>query len=359
MTDQCLIIAEIGVNHNGSVDMACSLIDAAAEAGASMVKFQSFRSAELVSASAAKADYQQQSTDAWESQLDMLRKYELSEEDHRRILEHAGSRKIEFLSTPFDLPSLELLVGRLGLSRIKIPSGEITNAPLLLHAARLQCEVILSTGASTLAEVEQALGVLAFGYIRTELPHTAAQFAEAFSSPDGQEALRRKVTLLHCTSEYPAPFADVNLRAMDTMAAKFGLPVGLSDHTMGICVAIAAVARGANVVEKHITLDRTLPGPDHRASLEPGELTEMVRAIRNVESALGNGEKTASLSETKNIPVIRKSLTISQPITRGERISEQHLTAKRPGTGISPIFYWDYLGVPAAQDYMPDDPLRQ
>lgn len=359
MTDQCLIIAEAGVNHNGSVDMACSLIDAAAEAGASMVKFQSFRSADLVSSSAAKADYQQKSTDARETQLEMLRKYELSEEDHKRLLKHASSRKIEFLSTPFDLPSLELLVGGLGLSKIKIPSGEITNAPLLLHAASLGCDIILSTGASTLAEVEQALGVLAFGYTRKELPHAASQFPEAYSSPNGQEALRRQVTLLHCTSEYPAPFTDVNLRAMDTMAERFGLPVGLSDHTMGICIAVAAVARGAKVVEKHITLDRTLPGPDHRASLEPGELAEMVRAIRNVESALGSGEKKPSPSEIKNIPVIRKSLTIARTIARGERISEQHLTAKRPGTGISPMFYWDYLGVPATRDYLPDDSLRQ
>lgn len=359
MSKQCLIIAEAGVNHNGSIERACELIDAAAKAGASVVKFQSFRSSELVSPMAAKAEYQKVATGSEETQFDMLRKLELSEEDHHRIFRHAQQRGLEFLSTPFDLPSLRLLTDKIGLRKIKIPSGEITNAPLLLEIARAHCEVIVSTGASTLSEIEEALGVLAFGYTKTSEPTGVEDFEAAFASPEGQAALKERVKLLQCTSEYPAPVQEVNLCAIDTLAEKFGLPTGLSDHTTGIHVAIAAVARGASIIEKHFTLDRNLPGPDHRASIEPNELGEMIRAIRDVELALGDGEKKPSAAENKNRGVIRKSLVLAKPLQPGEVITPDHLATRRPAEGISPMQYWKILGRKAARAYAVGEALDE
>lgn len=350
------IIAEAGVNHNGSLDMARQLVDAAARAGADAVKFQTFQAVKLASRNAPKADYQTRMTGG-ESQLDMLRKLELDQDAHRTLIEYCRSQGIAFLSTPFDLPSLYLLALTFDLPRLKLPSGEITNAPFLLQAARTGKPIILSTGMSNLGEVEAALGVLAFGYSPLDREPTPDAFCEAYRSRAGQQALKRNVVLLHCTTEYPAPFAEVNLLAMDTLGSAFGLPVGFSDHTCGIAVPIAAAARGAVVLEKHFTLDRNLPGPDHKASLEPDELAQMVQGVRQVESALGSPLKTAAPSELKNLAVARKSLVAAGNIGAGERFSEQNLAIKRPGTGISPFRYWEFLGTTATRDFVTDEEI--
>lgn len=352
------IIAEAGVNHNGDLNLAKQLIDVAAEAGADAVKFQTFRAEQLVSRNAPKAEYQARTTDKAESQFEMIRKLELTESDHEMLIAHAQARGITFLSTPFDAPGLHLLTKRFGLQTIKIPSGEITNAPFLLAIARAAQRVIVSTGMSTLADVEAALGVLAFGFTApvTATPQRG-DFEHAFGSETGQQALRDRVTLLHCTTEYPAPFVEVNLRAMDTLASAFGLPVGYSDHTPGIHISLAAVARGALVIEKHFTLDRDLPGPDHKASLEPGELRELVRQIREIEAALGDGIKRPTASEWKNRDVARKSLVAAKAIQAGEIFTEENLACKRPGTGVSPLAYWQTLGKTARRSYNADEAL--
>ncbi len=352
------IIAEAGVNHNGSLDLAKQLIDVAAGAGADAVKFQTFRAEALVSRQAPKADYQLATTGSEESQREMIKRLELDEAAHFTLRQHCLSRGIEFLSSPFDEESVDLLVDRLSVARLKLPSGEITNAPLLLKAARTGIPIILSTGMSTLAEVEDALGVLAFGYLDLGIAPGLSAFKEAFGSPDGQSSLQRHVTLLHCTTEYPAPFMEVNLRVMDTLHAAFGLPVGYSDHTEGIAIAIAAAACGATVIEKHFTLDRTLPGPDHLASLEPSDLRAMVSAIRQVEMALGKTIKAPSPAELRNLPIVRKSLVAAGAIDRGEPFTPENLTVKRPGTGVSPMAYWDMLGRSADRDYAPDTVVR-
>lgn len=353
------VIAEAGVNHNGSIEMACALIDAATDAGADAVKFQTFRASAMISRDAPKAKYQTRTSDKSESQLEMVRKLELSETDHETLIAHAKVKGISFLSTPFDSTSLRLLAQRFGLETIKISSGEITNAPFLLEIARTGRKVILSTGMSTLAEVESALGVLAFGFSGAagSRPHAGA-FLAAFATDAGQAALHEKVTLLHCTSEYPAPYGEVNLKAMDTLGHAFGLPVGLSDHTPGIHIPVAAVARGARTIEKHFTLDRTLPGPDHVASLEPAELRAMVQAIRDVEMALGDGVKRPTASEWKNRDIARKSLVAARPIRAGQRLGPEDITAKRPGAGLSPLLYWEQLERVAGRDYAADEPLE-
>ena len=343
------------MNHNGSLDQAKQLVDTAAEAGADAVKFQTFRAEALTVDTAEKAAYQQDTTDAEQSQREMLHELELPPSFHEALLEHCAERNLQFLSSPFDPASVDLLVDEFNVPRIKIPSGEITNAPLLLHIARTGRPAILSTGLSKLGEVEDALGVLAFGYMEANEAPGRDAFRAAYASARGQEALRDHVVLLQCTSEYPAPVDEVNLRAMGTLRSAFGLPVGLSDHTRGTVVPVAAVARGARVVEKHFTLDRTLPGPDHRASLEPDELAAMVEGIRHVEQALGSARKRPTPSEAKNRPVARKSLVAAAPIAEGEPFTEENLTAKRPGTGVSPTRYWDYLGRAATRDYDTDD----
>ncbi len=353
-----LIIAEAGVNHNGDMALAKQLIDVAAEAGAGAVKFQTFRAEQVVSRHAPKAEYQAHTTDQAESQFEMIRKLELTETDHEVLIAHAQACGIEFLSTPFDLSSLELLTKGFGLQTIKIPSGEITNAPFLLAIARTSQRVILSTGMSTLAEVEAALGILAFGFtVRTSVTPRLEGFEQAFASEAGQQALRDHVTVLHCTTEYPAPYDEVNLRAMDTLAAAFGLPVGYSDHTPETHVSLAAVARGAQVIEKHFTTSRNLPGPDHNASLEPHELRKLVRQIREVEQSMGDGIKRPTASEWKNRDIVRKSLVAARAIRSGEIFTEENLTCKRPGTGVSPFAYWQTLGQRAIRNYNEDEML--
>jgi N-acetylneuraminate synthase len=351
------IIAEAGVNHNGSIETAMQLIDVAAAAGADAVKFQTFKAENVISKYASKADYQKKTTAETESQLDMVRKLELDDAAHRILIEHCQLRNIEFLSTPFDFTSVDLLAHKLNLPRLKIPSGEITNGPYLLHIARTGKPVILSTGMSVLGEIETALGVLAFGYLSTHDQPSCKKFTDTYCSSAGQDVLVQKVTLLHCTTEYPAPFDEINLRAIATMQTAFGLPVGLSDHTQGIAVSIAAVALGAKIIEKHFTLNKNLPGPDHKASLEPAELTEMVTAIKQVEAALGKGQKIPMPSELMNRDIARKSLFAAIPIQKGEAFTLKNLTAKRPGNGLSPMQYWELIGKSAKKDYDLDEPI--
>ncbi len=353
------IIAEAGVNHNGSIEMAKQLIDVAAHAGADAVKFQTFKAEKVISRHAPKADYQKKTTAETESQLEMVKKLELDEAAHHILIEHCQSRHIEFLSTPFDFDSIDLLVQKLNLPRLKIPSGEITNGPYLLHIARTGKPVILSTGMSTLGEIETALGVLAFGYLSKNEQPSLEKFHDAYCSEAGRKMIEEKVILLHCTTEYPAPFEEVNLRAMDTMRAAFGLPIGLSDHTLGIAVPIAAVALGAAVIEKHFTLDCNLPGPDHKASLEPEELKSMVTAIRQVEAALGNGQKMPAPSEWKNREIARKSLMAARPIQKGELFTEDNIAIKRPGAGLSPMSYWSSLNRKAQENYEVDEMIAE
>ena len=356
--DRVLIIAEAGVNHNGSLDTALRLVDAAAAAGVDVVKFQTFKTEKVIARHAPKARYQQDNCGIAESQFDMVRKLELDGAAFQRIAEQCAARGVEFLSTPFDEDSLELLVTELPVRRLKIPSGEITNAPLLLRAARSGLPLIVSTGMATLGDIENALGVIAFGRLaaaaETVAP-TVADFAAAWHSEAGRTVLADAVTLLHCTSEYPARLDEINLRAMATLRQAFGLVVGYSDHTEGVTVPVAAVALGARVIEKHYTLDRTLPGPDHRASLEPDELKAMVTAIRATERALGTSRKGLQAGEVDTRQVARKSLVAAVAISAGAPFTAENLTTKRPGTGRSPFEYWSLLGRPAPRAYAADE----
>lgn len=331
MTHRTLIIAEAGVNHNGDLDLARQLIDAAAAAGADMVKFQTFNANRLVTRTAKKANYQTQTTDCKESQHVMLHRLELTEAMHKELIAHCAKRNISFFSTGFDIESVDMLVS-LGQYCFKIPSGEITNLPYLRHIGQIGKKVILSTGMATLGEIEAAIEVL-----------------------DQAGTPRANLTVLHCTTEYPTPMHEVNLRAMQSIHAAFGVAVGYSDHTSGIEVAIAAAAMGATVIEKHFTLDRNLPGPDHHASLEPEELKAMVAAIRNIETALGDGIKRLTPSEARNKPFARKSLVATKAIKAGEVFSAKNLTAKRPGTGISPMRWDEVLGKKARRDFIADE----
>ncbi len=358
-TKGAYIIAEAGVNHNGSLDMALRLVDVAAEAGADAVKFQTFKAERLVQRHAPKAAYQKQTTEAGESQYDMLRRLELPYEAQKTLLKYCGERKIDFLSTPFDEESLDFLTEDLGLQIIKLGSGEVTNGPLLFRTAQKGVALILSTGMSTLGEIETALSCLAFGYLGTEEVPSREAFLKAYASLEGREILERQVTLLHCTSEYPAPLEDVHLRSMLTMKEAFALRIGYSDHTEGIVVSVAAAALGASILEKHFTLDRALPGPDHKASLEPGELGELVRSVRQVEKALGESRKVPSSSEWENRGIVRKSLVAKCPISKGEFFTSENLACKRPGKGISPFDLWRFIGKVAPRDYEEDESLGE
>ena len=327
-----IIIAEAGVNHNGDIDLAKKLVVEAAAAGADMVKFQTFLANKIVSSRAPKAEYQKRTTDSGESQFEMIQKLELSRESHEVLIEECRRQGIGFFSTAFDSESFDMLLDLGCVDLIKIPSGEITNLPLLRYMTRLGKPVLLSTGMANLGEVEAAIKVI-----------------EAAGTP------RHLITILHCTTEYPTPMEDVNLRAMVSMKQAFGVEVGYSDHTPGIEVAIAATALGATVIEKHFTLDRNLPGPDHKASLELHELKAMVNAIRNIEVALGDGIKQASRSELKNRPIARKSIVARREINAGELFSEDNLATKRPETGISPMFWDEIIGKIARRNFAVDE----
>ena len=323
------IIAEAGVNHNGSLELAKNLVDKAKEAGADCVKFQTFIANKIVSKNAAKADYQKKQTESAESQHEMLKKLELSFDDFIELNNYCKEIGIEFLSTAFDFESIDFL-NQLGMQVWKIPSGEITNLPYLIKIAKLNKKVILSTGMSTMREIEDAVNILK--------DHGASE-----------------LIILHCTTEYPTPYEDVNLNAMLAIKERFGYEVGYSDHTMGIEVPIAAVALGAKVIEKHFTLDRTMDGPDHKASLEPSELKTMVDAIRNIESSMGTGIKEPADSEKKNIAIARKSIVANQSIIKGDILTETNLTVKRPGEGISPMKWFEIIGTKAIRDFEEDE----
>lgn len=323
------IIAEAGVNHNGSFELAKKLVDKAVWAGADCIKFQTFNSKNLVSKNAQKAEYQKKTTDSSESQLDMLKKLELSKEEFVELRDYCNQKEIMFLSTPFDLESIDFLAS-IGIKTWKVPSGEITNYPFLRAIGKRKESVIMSTGMCTLDEVRDAIKVL-----------------KDFGTKD--------INLLHCTTEYPAPYDSVNLNAMLTLQKEFGFKVGYSDHTNGIEIPVAAVAMGASVIEKHFTLDKNMEGPDHKASLEPDELKQMVLSIRNVEVALGDGKKQPSDAEKKNIAIARKSIVVACDIKKGEVFTEENLTAKRPGNGISPMNWAEVLGKIAKRDFSEDE----
>jgi N-acetylneuraminate synthase len=356
MNDRTFIIAEAGVNHNGSLETAKRLVDAAARSGADAVKFQSFKAEKLASKSAPKAAYQGAITDPAQSQSEMLRALELSEDAQRDLARTCSDAGIEFLSTPFDSESARFL-NELGVKRFKIGSGDLTNAPLLLDVARLAKPTILSTGMASMSEIEDALSVIAFGRVRGAQTVPDAESLAALNTQATRDALRGQVALLHCTTEYPAPPASMNLRAMETLRTAFGLPVGLSDHSSGIHFAGAAVALGAQIIEKHFTLDRTLPGPDHRASIEPDDLIKLVNDIREIEVGLGSGEKIPDAAEIGNRTVARRSLVAATPIRRGEKFTERNVTVKRPEGGVPPIHFWAYMGRTANRDYDVDEAI--
>lgn len=355
--DHVYIIAEAGVNHNGQRDLAFALVDAAAEAGADAVKFQTFDAAKLASKSAPKAAYQKQSTDAAESQLAMLRKLELPREWHAGLQAHARQKGIEFLSTAFDTDSLAFLVD-LGMPLFKIPSGELTNGPLLWQFARTGKPLVLSTGMATLSEVEQGLAIVAHALSAETEPASIDDVWRSWSRADWRARLHGHVTLLHCTSQYPTPFAEVNLRGMDTLAQAFGLPVGYSDHTEGILIPVAAVARGAKIIEKHFTLDRSLPGPDHKASLEPAELTQMVRDIRALQAALGDGGKTPQPSEWDTRQAARQQVVAARDIAAGSVLARADLSTARCGSGLPPTALWGLVGLRTGRAYVAGDVIE-
>ncbi len=323
------IIAEAGVNHNGSIEIAKKMVDKAKEAGADCIKFQTFVSENIVSKSASKAEYQKQQTDANESQLDMLKKLELSFDEFIELNKYCKEKGIEFLSTAFDFDSIDFL-HCLGIKRWKIPSGDITNLPYLIKIAKLGKPVILSTGMSTMEDIGFAIKAL---------------------KENGSD----NITVLHCTTEYPAPYNAVNLKAMNVIRTEFDVPIGYSDHTEGIEISIAAVALGATVVEKHFTLDKSMVGPDHKSSIEPNELKALVSSIRKVEVAIGNGVKRPSEAEKKNIAIVRKSIIAKHDIAKGELFSEENLTVKRPGSGISPMRWFEVIGRIASRDFKEDE----
>jgi len=333
-TTHCFVIAEAGVNHNGSLEIAKKLIDIAVDAGADAVKFQTFRAEKIISKFAPKAKYQKKNTDKEESQLEMVKKLQLDASTHKKLIKHCKEKDIIFLSTPFDLESIDLL-NEFDLEIFKIPSGEITNLPYLRKIGSLKKKVILSTGMADMEEIKYALNILV-----------------------GAGTQKEDITVLHCNTEYPTPFEDVNLLAMLTIKEAFRINVGYSDHTTGIVIPIAAVALGAKVLEKHFTLDKNMQGPDHKASLEPHELKAMVRVIRNVEKALGNGIKKPSASEIKNKPIVRKSIVAAKEIKKGEALSEETLAVKRPGNGISPLEWHRVIGRRAMRDFKKDEMIE-
>lgn len=358
MASSCFVIAEAGINHNGNRDFAFQLVDAAIEAGADAVKFQTYITEHLVARHAPKAEYQKKTGSSHESQYEMLKKMELSCELYHQLLAYCKHNKIVFLSTAFDFESLNFLSRDLSLKTLKISSGDITNGPFLLSHAMTGCDIILSTGMATLAEIEQALAVIAYGFLPEkdrDCKLSYQSFFRAYCSEEGQRLLEQKVTLLHCTTEYPAPVADVNLNAIDTLRKSFKLKTGFSDHSEGIVIPIAAVSLGADIIEKHFTLDRNLPGPDHKASLEPLELKKMIAAVRIVEKALGNGLKHPAASEMANRDIARKSILASVDIKAGELFSETNITVKRPGFGKSPMEFWRVLGTKSLKDYCAEE----
>ncbi len=348
------IIAEAGVNHNGSFDMAKQLIDVAIESGAHAVKFQTFLSEEVIAKDTPKCGYQIEQTGSDESQLEMIQKLQLSFDQKRELFEYGRSKGIEVLSTPFDLQSLEFLLD-LKMSRIKIASGEITNPLLLLNAGKSQKPVILSTGMSTLKDIQTALEILVFGYLNNGDEPSYENFTKAFCTAEGQDLLKEKVTILHCTTNYPAPYDELNLNVIETMQKAFRVDVGYSDHSKGFLASCIAVSKGATIVEKHFTLDNDLPGPDHKASLNPQDLKDLVINIKKTEEMLGRSEKIPSHGELETAALVRRSIVAGGDISEGEVFTEENLKLKRPGTGLGPENYFDLIGKESKKTYKLDD----
>ena len=356
-TDRVFVIAEAGVNHNGDPDLAFKLVDAAVDAGANAVKFQTFKAEKAVSNNAPKADYQRTSISPDETQREMLRHLELSPLLHPQLIQYCRKRGIRFMSSPFDLESASFLISNLGLKALKLGSGELVFAPMLLQAARAGCDLCVSTGMSTIDEIRDALGVLAFGFVGGDEPPSRNGFQRAFASPAGQMALKEKVTLLHCTTAYPTPAKDANVRAMLHIKDVFGLRVGYSDHTLSGVASLAAVALGASVIEKHFTLDRHLPGPDQASSSTPEELQTLVALIREMEEVLGDANKAPTHSEMMMRPIVRKSLVAAANIEEGALFNVENLAIMRPGVGANPMSYWDLLGCQAHRSYVQGEPI--
>lgn len=352
------IIAEAGVNHNGDLALAKQLVDIAAEAKTDAVKFQTFNAKKLASAQAPKASYQQFNTDAAESQLAMLEKLEMPRQWHLELQQYARAKGLEFLSTAFDIDSLQFL-SDIDLPTFKIPSGELANGPLLWKFGKTGKPLLLSTGMATLSEVEQALAIIAHSLCSKAEPGSMKDVWQAWSVPDIRNRLRGQVTLLHCTSQYPTPWHNVNLCGMDTLAAAFGLEVGYSDHTEGTLIPIAAVARGARVIEKHFTISRGLPGPDHKASLEPAELKQMVSDIRALEHAFGDGRKAPQPEELDTLKAARQHIVAARPIPEGATLTREDLTTARCGAGLPPVELWALIGQPSHRAYQQGEAIER
>ncbi|MAY14349.1 MAG: N-acetylneuraminate synthase [Oceanospirillaceae bacterium] len=354
-TAQVLIIAEAGVNHNGNLGLALQLVDAAIDAKADIVKFQIFDSRMLATNQAAKADYQKASGDQNDNQQAMLKTLELSHEDFIKISQYCNERGIEFLATAFDEPSLDFLLSELCVKRLKIPSGELTNLPFILRHARSGLPLILSTGMASEKEIEEALATVAFAIIHPDREPVSRDELTAALHSIQPDQLMSRVTILQCTTAYPTSDEDVNLRVIPALSRRFQCPVGFSDHTADIFAAPLAVAAGASIVEKHFTLSRTLPGPDHQASLEPAELKRLIDAIRRTETILGSSHKAATAAEERNMTAARKSLVAALPIKAGQMLTAHNITAKRPGNGLSPACYWETINTTARRDYEQDE----
>lgn len=355
MNNHIYIIAEAGVNHNGSLELACRLIDKAVESGADAVKFQTFKTENLVTKEAKQADYQVKNIGEKTSQFEMLKKLELSYDEFIRLKAYCDEKKIEFLSTPFDQESVDFLVHGLKMNTVKIPSGELTNSPFIHYIATKRKSIILSTGMATMEDIHESLSFIAYGLAYPEKQVQIKDVQQFYQTSKAKKWLKEYVTVLHCTTEYPTPYTDINLQAMDYLKRELDVNIGLSDHSEGIYIPIAGVARGAQVIEKHFTISRLLPGPDHLASLEPDELSEMIKAIRIIEQSFGEDAKMPTLNEQCNKVVARKSLVAAQTIKCGEIFTEENVIVKRPGNGMAPSQFWLLLGNKATKNYEEDE----
>ena len=354
------VIAEAGVNHNGDLQQAFKLIDVAVKASADAIKFQSFKANNVASFAAQKADYQKKTTSKFQSHLEMLKNLELNEDDFFKINDYCKNKNIDLIVSAFDHDSLQFITDKLGVSILKIPSGEITNGPFLLTHSLKGLDIILSTGMSTLNEIKLALSILAFGFVNSnnnKIKPSLKNFKKAYNSFLGKKLLKEKVTILHCTSEYPAPIVDINLNAMINIRDSYNLSVGYSDHSEGYLVSIVAASMGAKIIEKHFTSDKNMKGPDHKASLNPKELKTMIEMIRKIEIIKGSSNKELYKSEQKNVSIVRKSLVAKNKIRSGEIFSSNNITFKRPFNGKSPMEYWQMIGTRAEKDYEEDEPI--
>lgn len=359
MSQSTYIIAEAGVNHNGSFEMAKKLVDVAKEAGADAVKFQTFRAENLVTKEAQQANYQVENLGEATSQYEMLKKLELSFEQFKSLKYYCDEIGIEFLSTPFDYDSVDFLVDELQMQTVKIPSGELTNSPFIHYIATKQKKMIISTGMATIDEIHEALSFVAYGLARPNVDVSINSVSSFYQTNEAKEVLQKYVTVLHCTTEYPAPFETINLKAMNQLEKELKLFIGFSDHSQGIAVPIAATAMGATVIEKHFTLDKGLPGPDHVASLEPSELVSMIEGIRQIERAQGTGIKEPTAMEMKNRIAARKSIVASGDIKQGETLRASNMSIKRPGNGIPPSKYWSLISKKATKFYLEDEQIDE